>query len=134
MSTPSFKEQICRYAGRESAAGWRMMKRLKKVYAGKSLRKRESRNSSRLIRLDSISYLPDTIFSAVARSHWGKDIIVVPMYFFAMPFDGNICLSREHTDVKWMPYDEACGLIYYQDQKTALYELNERLLRNNLYR
>ena len=84
--------------------------------------------------LDSISYLPDTIFSAAARSYWGRDTVVVPMYFFAMPFDGKIRLSHEHTDIKWLPYDEACGLIYYKDQKIALYELNERLLRNSLYR
>ncbi len=79
--------------------------------------------------LESISYLPDYIFNDADRKAWGNRVVVVPMYFLAMPFDGEITLSEEHTDVKWLTYDEAYDLIYYMDQKTALYELNEKLLR-----
>lgn len=85
-----------------------------------------------LYQLESISYLPVNIFSMERQKIWGNDVVVVPMYFFGMPFDGVIKLSDEHADIKWLPYEEAYKLVYYKDQKTALYELNEKLLRNNL--
>jgi len=83
-----------------------------------------------LYQLESISYLPDNIFSNNDRTIWGKEVVVVPMYFFAMPFSGQVKLSDEHIDVKWLTYDDAYKLIYYQDQQMALYELNEKLWRN----
>ena len=85
-----------------------------------------------LYRLESVSSLPASLFDAGTQKAWGKDVVVVPMYFFAMPFEGEIVLSGEHTAVRWLPYEEAYGLIYFSDQKTALYELNERLMRGNL--
>lgn len=86
-----------------------------------------------LYKLESISYIPDNVFGQKARDHWGKDIVVVPMYFFAMPFDGTIQLSNEHLDVLWLPYPQAYDKILFKDQQVALYELHERLLRNNLF-
>ncbi len=80
--------------------------------------------------LDSVSYLPDSIFLEETRKIWGKEIVVIPMYFYAMQFQGDIILSDEHKTVQWLRYDEAYDLVYYADQKTALYELNEKLLRN----
>lgn len=85
-----------------------------------------------LYQLESISYLPDEIFSPRARAVWGSEVVVVPMYFFAMPFDGEIKLSHEHTAVEWLSYDAAYDRIYYMDQKIALYELHQRLLRGLL--
>jgi dihydroneopterin triphosphate diphosphatase len=87
-----------------------------------------------LYRLDTISYLPAYIFSDQTQAIWGKDIVVVPMYFFAMPFNGKIKLSHEHSDYRWLPYEEAEKLVYFHDQKTALWEVKERLLRGNLIR
>jgi len=82
--------------------------------------------------LESKSYLPLDVFSSEETEHWGMDVVVVPMYFFAMPFEGGIILSDEHTEVRWLPYQEAYDLIYYLDQKIALYELNLRLQRGNM--
>ena len=79
--------------------------------------------------LENINYLPDNIFSDSTRLNWGENIVVVPMYFLAMPYNGQVKLSEEHMDVKWLSYDDAYNLIYYYDQKIALYELNEKLLR-----
>ena len=83
-----------------------------------------------LYALESVSYLPDNIFKETTRQIWGNSIVVVPIYFFAMPCEMEIMLSEEHSEVRWLPYQEAYDLVYYQDQKTALYELNERLIRN----
>ena len=82
--------------------------------------------------LESISYLPDYLFSETDRAFWGKDIAVIPMYFFAMPWQGAIQLSEEHTDYKWLSYQQAYELMCFQDQQIALYELNQKLLRHIL--
>lgn len=82
--------------------------------------------------LQCMSYLPLDVFSPEETKHWGLDVVVVPMYFFAMPFDGDVVLSDEHTGIRWLPYQEAYDLICYLDQKIALYELNLRLQRGNL--
>ena len=52
--------------------------------------------------------------------------MVVPMAFFAMPCDGDITLSSEHTEIVWLPYEEAERRVMFHDQKNALYELCER--------
>ena len=83
-----------------------------------------------LYKLDTTSYLPDVIISKSEREHWNDDVIVIPMYYFAMEYDGEIVLSDEHLQFKWMCYQDASDLIYFDDQKTALYELNELLLRD----
>lgn len=83
--------------------------------------------------LESMSYLPMEVFSPEEAELWGPDRIVVPMLFFAMPFDGPIVLSDEHTQVRWLPYQQAHELIFYHDQQIALYELNERLIRGKMF-
>lgn len=85
-----------------------------------------------LYKLECISFLPSKIFNLKTQKLWGNDVIVIPMYHFAMLFDGEIKLSHEHLDVKWLQYTEAESLVYFQDQQIALYELKERLLRGQL--
>ena len=85
-----------------------------------------------LYRLDTMCFIPSVLFWE--HVNWGNDVVVCPMYFFAVNFDGEIILSREHTEVKWLPYEEAEKLVYWQDQKNALWELNQRLLRGNIER
>lgn len=87
-----------------------------------------------LYKLDSISSMPADTFRAGRDGTWGKDIIVVPMFYYAMPFDGEVVLSEEHADMQWLPYEKAHEKVYYLSQKHALYELNERLKRGNLIR
>ncbi len=85
-----------------------------------------------LYELETVSYFPVNIITDDARKDWSDDVIVIPMHYFAMPYNGEIKLSDEHLQVKWMSFGDACEVIYFDDQETALYELNERLLRNNL--
>ena len=86
-----------------------------------------------LYRLDSMSCMRSTVFPEWTPV-WGKDIVVLPMYFFGMPYDGNITLSDEHLRFGWMDYGKANLMVRMPDQNTALWELNERLKRNNLDR
>jgi dATP pyrophosphohydrolase len=79
--------------------------------------------------LDTISYIPVDVFS----DHiWDKNIFMVPMFHYAILYNGEITLSYEHNDVKWLNYKDAEKRIYFHDTKNALWELNQRLLRGNL--
>jgi len=84
-----------------------------------------------IYRLDTVSYIPSNIFSDHV---WDNDILMIPMYHYAMPFDGEITLSYEHNAFRWLIYEEADMKVYFHDTKNALWELNQRLLRGNLTR
>jgi dATP pyrophosphohydrolase len=43
----------------------------------------------------------------------------------------TIVKSREHTSYRWLSYDEAARLLRWDSNKTALWELNERLRRGD---
>lgn len=83
-----------------------------------------------LFALTSMGYAPVTIFGAHAEE-WGCDVVVVPIYFFAMQIK-DITFSEQHYSVRWCPFDEAEKLFTFESQKTGLWELNEWLLRGNL--
>jgi dihydroneopterin triphosphate diphosphatase len=59
---------------------------------------------------------------------WGDDVYVIPQYCFAAPvLQDEIRLSHEHKDVRWLDYAEADPILKYEDNRTALWELNQRL-------
>jgi len=84
--------------------------------------------SIKLFKLDTMSYVETSFFDR----QWGEDIYVIPMYYYAAEFDGEIRISSEHTEYGWYPYEEAQKLLYWHDNKTALWELNERLKSGKL--
>ena len=79
-----------------------------------------------LIVLDSKATIP--VVNVTGTYTWGKDVFVVPGYAFAVnaPYF-QIKLSNEHTEFKWLEYDKAMNILTYDSNKTALWELNERL-------
>jgi len=85
-----------------------------------------------LYQLESISYIPAGIFLEEDQKRWGRDTVVIPMYYYAMPADWEITLSEEHCCVEWLGYEDAMNRLYFETQRTALYELNQRLIRKNL--
>lgn len=85
-----------------------------------------------LYRLDTISFLPSHVFPE--HHTWGNDVLVCPMTHFAAAYDGKIIMSKEHKNIKWCTYQAAYNEMYWHDQKTALWELNQRLLYGNLAR
>ena len=43
--------------------------------------------------------------------------------------DKKLVLSSEHTEIKWLKYENAVAILKFDSNKTALYELNERLIK-----
>lgn len=82
-----------------------------------------------LIVLDSKATIP--VVNVTGTYTWGKDVFVVPEYTFAVNATNfQIKLSNEHTEFKWLKYDKAMEILTYDSNKTALWELNEKL--NNI--
>lgn len=82
---------------------------------------------SNIMELSSVSSIP--VIDVVGDYIFGSDVYVIPEYSFGVECSGNIVLSSEHKDYKWMLYDEAINCLEYDSNKTALWELNERLSR-----
>lgn len=77
--------------------------------------------------LKSMCYVSVDNFSEKARANWGEQY-VIPVYSFAVELDSkDICISHEHTEYCWCTYEEASNLLHFDLDRTALYELNERI-------
>jgi len=78
------------------------------------------------LRLDTVIWVRVTHFGC---SHiWGDEIYVIPMYCFGVRApDRRIVLSHEHTECRWLPYDQALALTRFDGNRTALWELDRRL-------
>ena len=83
--------------------------------------------TKKIIRLTSMAYLPVDIIKEIHRKHW-LNTYVIPEYCFAFECFDEIKLSNEHTKYSWVTYEEALRLLAWDSNKTALYELNCRLL------
>ncbi len=83
-----------------------------------------------IIELDSMATIPKNCF--VAAESWGQDVYVIPEYCFALDVgDSVIRLSGEHTELRWVSYEEAYSLLKWDSNRNALWELNERLKENS---
>lgn len=83
--------------------------------------------------LDSKTTIP--VLNITGEYTWGTNVYVVPEYSFAVEIKdeyGDIHLSSEHKEYKWVEYDEALKKLKYDSNKTALWELNERLKKQNV--
>jgi dATP pyrophosphohydrolase len=82
-----------------------------------------------LIALDARASVPAHGFAASAL--WGPEVYVVPEYAFgvALAADAQVILSPEHTEHRWLSYDDARALLTWDSNKVALWELNTRLGR-----
>lgn len=60
---------------------------------------------------------------------WDPALYVVPQYAFGADCTGQaMTLSDEHEAIEWLPYAEASARFTYDSNRTALWELNQRLL------
>lgn len=80
-----------------------------------------------IMQLTCIAYVPSEVIDEYHRQHWDKDIYVIPEYAFAFKCDSEPIITHEHTEYRWLPYDEARKLLKWDSNKVAMYELNCRL-------
>lgn len=88
---------------------------------------------SPLYRPGMVSGARRTCFAASPR--WPAGLYIVTRHFFTMDVTGApapAVLSREHAEFRWLPYGEASAILRYDDDKTALWELNARILARDL--
>lgn len=84
--------------------------------------------TSKYYSLDTCCSIPAACFGIRNRKNWGDDCFVVPEYCFAVEVNTNrIDISDEHTVYTWLGIDEAFKELYYDSNKTALFELKERI-------
>ena len=68
-----------------------------------------------------------------AHVHWSSDIFVIPEFAFGVDAgDREIKTSNEHKCYIWTDFDSAFKLLKWDSNRTALWELNERILSGNL--
>lgn len=78
----------------------------------------------RLIKLDSMATIPRNCFAGT----WAKDVYVIPEHCFAVDAGSfALALSDEHTEARWLAYEQAYALLKWDSNRNALWELNERL-------
>lgn len=79
------------------------------------------------IPLDTQNSIPTSCFGK-ARETWGRDCLVVPEHIFAVMTDTtDLKLSHEHTEYEWVDYDTAMKRLRYDSNKTALWELDNKI-------
>lgn len=87
-----------------------------------------------LIPLQSMCMVPVTNFSVV----WpplpsGEERYVIPEYAFAVDGAGcEIVISSEHSTWAWLSYSAAVAILHFDSNRTALWELNQRLQSKGL--
>ena len=80
----------------------------------------------KFIPLDSMATIPRIIFNHT--EHWDTNIYVIPEHCFAVNvYEKKVHLSREHTEFRWVKYQEAFDLLKWDSNRNALWELNEKL-------
>lgn len=86
---------------------------------------------SKFIQLDTITTMP--VIAITGEFSWGENVFVVKEYCFGVDATNQqINLSDEHLSYKWLSYEEAVKLLKWDSDKTAIWELNERLKSGNL--
>lgn len=79
------------------------------------------------IPLDSTASIPTREIKAARL--WGDQVFVIPQHAFGVAADERkITLSAEHTRCGWFAYDAAVSMLRFDSDRTALWELNQRLL------
>lgn len=82
--------------------------------------------TSEFMRLDTVESVRVTEFRDSYL--WGDNVYVIPQYCFGViAQDIQIVTSHEHTEYKWLSYEEAQQVIKFDGNKTALWELDKRL-------
>lgn len=83
--------------------------------------------AEKLTELKSVAFVPAVVVAENMRTHWNKNIFVIPEYSFAFECSADPTISREHCEYQWLPYDVARKLLKWDSNKVAMYEAMCRL-------
>lgn len=75
--------------------------------------------------LDTRASVPACWFEAWPT--WGRDVLVVPEHAFAVSVSAPLVVSDEHRTHVWLDVESAFARLSFDSNKTALWELRERL-------
>ena len=67
--------------------------------------------------------------TSLRGADWPASISEIPEHAFAFETGADPCLSTEHTDFAWLDYETAFELLRWDSNRSALWELQDRLLR-----
>ncbi len=77
--------------------------------------------------LQAVCTVPAALFEE--SNTWDPALYVIPQHSFGADCTGQtLVLSHEHDALEWLPYAEAYARFTYDSNRTALWELNQRLL------
>ncbi len=80
------------------------------------------------VQLSSVCTIPVVNISGF---QWGESVLVIPEYCFGVEIaEPRIRLSDEHTQNRWVAYDDGMPLLHWDSNKNALWELNHRITHN----
>lgn len=88
--------------------------------------------ANRMMELKSMCYIPTNIFPKMHLYNWPEDTYVVPEYAFGFECTEEIKLSHEHTECMWLSYQDVYEKLRWDSNRTALYEPNCRLRKDNV--
>lgn len=100
--------------------------------AAREICEETSIKADNIVSLTSMAYIPACVIAKKHRDLWPPDTIVIPEYAFGFECDSEPVLSSEHTGSEWMTYDDAMSRLTWDSNRTALYELNFRLVKRFL--
>ena len=78
--------------------------------------------AEKLTELKSVAFVPAEVVAENMRTHWDKNIFVIPEYSFAFECNADPTISREHSEYQWLPYNDARKLLKWDSNKVAMYE------------
>ena len=87
-------------------------------------------SDNNFLKLDTVSSVRKDVFTDHRNQ---KGFFVIPEYCFAVKIGSEIIkISSEHKSVRWVNYDEAIKNLKYDNNKTALWELRERIFEKDI--
>ena len=64
---------------------------------------------------------------------WGQDVAVIPEYTFGVELAStDICIRESGVECRWFSFEYACDVLQWNIAKTALWELNYRLISHRM--
>lgn len=82
----------------------------------------------RIMELEGFTKIP--VVNIVKEFMWGDKVFYSDEYAFAVNIENKeIKISEEHNKFKWVSYSEAKDLLRYDSNKSALWELDEKIKR-----